>query len=72
MYQLENMPRRFTFTIEGKEKDLPDIGADKTPQEVIKFYADLYPELTNVEFEGPTIVKGVAEYKTKASMGRKG
>ena len=72
MYTLEAMPRKFLVTIGKEEKDLPDIGLDKTPAEVIKFYSDLYPELTNMTIDGPNIEKGVAVYKTKVSMGVKG
>ncbi len=73
MYTLEKMQRKFLVTIGKEEKDLPDIGDDKTPEEVIKFYSDLYPELTNMTIEGPTIGKdGIAVYKTKAAMGTKG
>lgn len=72
MYSLEALPRKFSVKIEGKDIDLPDIGEDKTPQEVIKFYADIYPELLNVAMDGPKVDKGVAVYTSKPTMGVKG
>lgn len=72
MYTLEKMPRKFVVTIGGKEQELPDIGEDKTPDQVLKFYSDIYPELMNIAMDGPKIDKGVATYTTKPTMGTKG
>lgn len=72
MYSLEALPRKFSVKVEGKEIDLPDIGEDKTPQEVIKFYSDIYPELLNVAMDGPKIENNVAVYTSKPTMGTKG
>ena len=73
MYTIENLKRKFTAEINGKDMDLPDIGEDKSPEEVIKFYANIYPELLNTNIDGPNIGKdNVAVYSTKAKMGGKG
>jgi PRTRC genetic system protein C len=74
MYTIENMQRKFLVTIRGKEIDLPDLGYDKTPEEVIKMYSDTYPELLNSAIQGPEIDSktNVATYSTKPSMGSKG
>ena len=72
MYTLEKVPRKFVVTINGEEKELPDIGEDKTPAEVMKFYSDIYPELMTIATTGPNIEKGVAVYTTKPTMGTKG
>ena len=72
MYTLEKLPRKFEVNIQGKTVDLPDIGDDKTPEEVLKFYSNIYPELMNVAMDGPKVEKGVAVYSSKPTMGTKG
>ncbi len=74
MYTIENMERVFKVTIGKEEKILPDPGYDMTPEEVIKFYSNTYPELLNSSLTGPDIDSktNVATYSTKNNMGTKG
>jgi PRTRC genetic system protein C len=43
-----------------------------SPEEVMKFYASEYPELTNATLNGPKVVGDRAEYVAKATVGTKG
>jgi PRTRC genetic system protein C len=67
--------RKFKFS-KGKDTviDLPDPGSHISPQQVQKFYAGTYPELTNADLKGPTIDRktNVVSYEFVVKVGTKG
>jgi PRTRC genetic system protein C len=71
--QIQNMSR--VFQIEGKGKNnvtLEDPNPHFTPQEVVSFYSNTYPEITNSNIAGPEIEGGKAVYKISSVVGSKG
>jgi PRTRC genetic system protein C len=71
-FQIANLKRSFKMTKDKKEIDLPDPNPNMSPEEVMKFYASEYPELTNATLNGPKVVGDRAEYVAKATVGTKG
>jgi len=57
--------------IHGKIK-LADPNTSLSPDDVMSFYANTYPELTTSSVHGPTIVGDKAEYSFKTTVGTKG
>lgn len=51
---------------------LSDPNPDMTPEEVMNFYSNQYPELTTSNVHGPKIEEGVALYEFKTTVGTKG
>lgn len=70
--EVTNLTRKFSFKKDGKEIDLPDPNPELTANEVMKFYAGSYPELTNGVVEGPVVVKDNAVYKITTKAGKLG
>lgn len=70
--QIKNIARSFTMQVKGKPVVLKDPGAHLTPDEVMKHYTGLYPELTNAHVDGPTVKGETAEYKFSTQAGTKG
>ena len=66
------LQRVFTFKKDGNEVKLDDPNPNFTPDEVMTFYANSYPELTNSTV-GDVEVKGdKAHYAFKTTVGTKG
>lgn len=71
--QIEKLKREFNFKDkDGKEKKLPDPGAHLTPEEVIKYYAGNYPQLTTAKLEGPKVKDDVQVFSITSQTGSKG
>jgi len=51
---------------------LSDPNPDMSPEEVMNFYSNQYPELTTSNVHGPKIEGGEAEYEFKTTVGTKG
>lgn len=51
---------------------LNDPDPNMTPDEVMAFYSNQYPELTTSNVHGPKMVDGHAEYEFKTTVGTKG
>lgn len=51
---------------------LADPDSNMTPEEVMKFYANTYPELTTSNVHGPEVSGDKAVYKFKTVVGTKG
>jgi PRTRC genetic system protein C len=65
---LESQPltRVFKFEREGRTIELEDFNPLASPQEIIKFHAGMYPELTNSKidppkYEGSNIIFNIGE-----------
>lgn len=66
--QIQSYKRVF---IHGTNR-LSDPDPSMTPEEVMNFYSNQYPELTTSNVHGPVINDDVAEYKFKTTVGTKG
>ncbi len=53
-------------------KVLSDPNPDLTPEEVLAFYANSYPELTTSNVHGEFTDEGIMEYSFKTTIGTKG
>lgn len=51
---------------------LADQNPDMTPEEVMNFYSNQYPELTTSNVHGPKIEGNTAVYEFKTTVGTKG
>ena len=51
---------------------LPDPNPKLSPDEVMSFYANTYPELTTSSVHGPTIAGDKAKYDFRTTVGTKG
>jgi PRTRC system protein C len=58
------------FKYKGNELSDPDLSM--SPEEVMKFYSNTYPELTNSNVYGPDISEDKAVYEFKNTVGTKG
>lgn len=70
--QVANINREFTFKRDGKEVNLPDPNPSMSPQEVMKFYASTYGELTNAVVTGPVVKERKANYTFTTQTGKLG
>lgn len=70
--QVTTLQRSFTFKKDGKDIPLPDPNPELTAEEVMKFYAGSYPELTNAMVEGPKINADKAAYIITTKAGKLG
>ncbi len=66
--EINQLPRIFKH----KDLNLPDPGAEMTPERVLSFYANTYSELTVAKIEGPVIEDGKAVYTFVTTLGTKG
>ena len=55
-----------------RELLLTDPNSDLTPDEVMAYYSNQYPELTTSNVFGPTIENDQAVYEFKSTVGTKG
>ena len=51
---------------------LSDRGTDFTPDMVMNYYSNMYPELTTATVHGPLIKEDMVEYEFKTTIGTKG
>lgn len=66
--QVTVLPRRFQYN----QIELTDPNPAWTPNQVLVFYANTYPELNNSRVEGPEISNQTSVYSFKTSVGTKG
>ncbi len=55
-----------------KELELSDPNPDMTPEEVMNYYSNMYPELTTSNVHGPNMEGDKAVYEFKTTVGVKG
>ena len=53
-------------------RELSDPNPDMTPEEVMNFYSNQFPELTTSNVHGPSIDGEKAVYEFKTTVGTKG
>ena len=66
------MQRSFTFKKGTVMITLPDPNPNDSPESVMSFYSNIYPELTTATVHGPTIKDDKAVYEFKTTIGTKG
>lgn len=66
------LPRVFSIDIKGKKTTLSDPDSSFSPDTVLSFYANTYPELVTAKIEGPQIIDDEVRYKFTTAIGTKG
>lgn len=62
----------FPRVFKHRELLLADPNSDMTPDEVMAYYSNQYPELTTSNVFGPTVENDQAVYEFKSTIGTKG
>ena len=70
--EVTSLTREFFFERDGKKVPLKDPNPEFTVQEVVKFYAGVYPELTNGIVDGPKVIGDKANYTVSTKAGKLG
>lgn len=71
--QKTTIKRSFTIQVKHNERIvLTDPNADYSPDEVMAFYSNAYPELVNATFEEEPIKGNTINYLFKTTVGTKG
>jgi PRTRC genetic system protein C len=66
------LKREFVIGTGSKTTSLPDPNPDFSPEEVLKHYIALHPELSNASIAGPDISNKKLTYQFRTSVGTKG
>lgn len=66
------LKRRFLLKKDGKTIELSDVNGSLSPDEIAKFHASEYPELTNAVIEGPKVEGDAAAYTIQTKAGKLG
>lgn len=66
------LKREFTFKENGKEINLADPEPSWTEQQVMNFYANVYPILTTSKISLPEIVGDKIQFRFESVIGTKG
>lgn len=69
---IKDLERNFTFLNNNKKITLNDPNPDMSPEEVMNFYSNQYPELTTATVHGPIIESDKVFYNFKTTIGTKG
>ena len=69
---IKGVIRTFKCKVNGKEQVLEDPNPSFSPDEVMLFYANTYPELTTATVNGPVMTDNGASYEFKTTVGTKG
>lgn len=69
---VQGMTREFQFQKNNKQVKLSDPDVSMTPDEVMSFYSNTYPELTTSTISGPVVENDKVIYKFKTTIGTKG
>lgn len=70
--QIKGLERSFIFKKGNTDVKLADPDTSMSPDEVMSFYANTYPELTTATVHGPEIKEDKAVYSFKTTIGTKG
>lgn len=68
----KNVKRVFNITKSGTTTSLEDPNPDFTPEEVLNFYSNTYPELTTSTVTEPKVISDELVYEFKTTVGTKG
>jgi len=66
------LPRTFLFKDKGMDISLSDPEPKLSPQAVLNFYANTYPELVTAKIDGPVIADDQVQYQFVSTIGTKG
>lgn len=66
------MKRSFTFRKGSETIRLTDPNPGESPDAVMNYYSNMYPELTTATVHGPTVRNDEAVYEFKTTIGTKG
>lgn len=69
---IKGIKRVFTFKKGTTTVTLEDPDTSYTPEQVMGFYSNTYPELTTATVHGPTMKEDGAVYEFKTTIGTKG
>lgn len=69
---VNGMERSFTFKKGSETIKLSDPNVAESPEAVMSYYSNLYPELTTATVHGPEIKEDKALYEFKTTIGTKG
>lgn len=69
---INEMKRSFTFKKGTEMITLQDPNPADSPESVMSFYSNTYPELTTATVHGPAIKDDMAVYEFKTTIGTKG
>lgn len=69
---LSNTYRSFTFKKGNGMVTLDDPNTSDSPEMVMNYYSNFYPELTTATVHGPVIKEDKAVYEFKTTIGTKG
>jgi len=72
MLSVTSLDRVFKFKNGNAEITLQDPSSGMSPDEVMDFYSNSYPELTTATVHGPEIENDKAVYRFKTTIGTKG
>ena len=72
MLELKGMTRSFTFKKGNGMVTLDDPNTSDSPEMVMNYYSNFYPELTTATVHGPVIKEDKAVYEFKTTIGTKG
>ena len=70
--EIAGLKRVFTFKKGTATMRLEDPNTSDTPDRVMEFYANTYPELTTATVHGPTLKDDEAVYEFKTTIRTKG
>lgn len=70
--EITGLNRRFTFRRSTETVMLADPAPSMSPDAVMNFYANTYPELTTATVHGPNIENDEAVYEFRTTIGTKG
>lgn len=68
----ETLKREFVLDRQGKKTSLPDPDPTMTPDQVMAFYSNTYPELCTSNVTGPEYKGDRLVYSFKTTVGTKG
>lgn len=66
------MERSFAFKKGTEQIELSDPNTSDSPEAVMSYYSNIYPELTTASVHGPVIKEDKAVYEFKTTIGTKG
>ena len=68
----ESLKRRFVIARNGKDVTLPDPDPAMSPDQVMQFYSNTYPELVTSSCTGPVCDGDAMTYTFRTTVGTKG
>ncbi len=72
MLVAKQLQRIFLYKVKDQEIKLSDPEQKLSPQAVMNFYANTYPELVTAKIDGPVIKDDEVQYKFVSTLGTKG